>query len=129
MAKVDNNILAVTNALFKDRSIWTHVTRQQKEEFFFIVNRLLSRRFPAQATALNNRYVDKAAGMDAWFAFFEGKPYPSWMWAKKQKVSEEDREIAQEHQICQADMELLRTLYPEEIKEEKSYIQKNKTKQ
>jgi len=128
MAKVENNILAVTNALFKDRALWPHVTRQQKEEFFFIVNRLLARRFPAQAAALNSRHADKAAAMDAWFAFFEGRPYPSWMWAKRQKPADEGREVAAEHQICPADMELLRTLYPEEIKEETAYIQKNKTK-
>lgn len=128
MPKVENNILAVTNALFKDRKSWPHVTRHQKEEFFFIVNRLMARRHPAQASALNSRHVDKAAAMDAWYAYFEGRPYPSWMWAKRQKAADDDWEVAAEHQICPADMELIRALHPEELREEKTYIQKNKTK-
>jgi len=126
--QIENNLLAVTNAMFKERRDWPHVTDQQKEEFFFIVNRLLSRRFPDQAAALNSRHADKAAAMDAWFSFMCGRPYPSWVWAKRQRARNPGGEVAEEHQICDDDMELLRALHPEEVDEETSYIQKNKTK-
>lgn len=127
MPRIENNMLAVTNAMFKDRSSWGHVTRQQKEEFFFIVNRLLSRRHPGRAAALNSRHADKAAAMDAWYAFYEGRPYPSWMWAKKPKTDGDGREVAAEHQICEADMELLRALHPGELAEEQKYLKQIKT--
>lgn len=128
MPRVEDNILAVTNAMLKDRRMWQHVTRRQKEEFFFIVNRLLSRRLPDVAAALNDRHGDKAAAMDAWFALFEGRPYPSWMWAKRQSAPGGLEEVAAEHGLCGADMELLARLHPNEISEEIKLITKTKNK-
>lgn len=128
MSKIDNNILAVTNAMLKDPGSWRHVTEAQKEEFFFIVNRLLARRFPAQAASLNSRHVDKAAAMDAWHAFMSGRPYPSWMWSKKPKAADDINALAELHGVHPSDVETLARTHPGELAEETKNTMKTKNK-
>ena len=35
---IDNNILAISNVMFRDKKDWSKVTDEQKEQFFFIFN-------------------------------------------------------------------------------------------
>jgi len=50
---IENNLLAVTNAMFKDKKNWNWVNDEQKNDFFFIINRLLAKRFTEKSQLLN----------------------------------------------------------------------------
>jgi hypothetical protein len=124
--KIDNNILAITNCLFKDKEKWQWVTDEQKELFFFPINRLLSKKYPALAQFINRKSTNKAAALDTWFSFFLDKPYPSWMWSKSQKTKKEkDLEfLSKEYDINPKDIQFLNKINPEAIKEELKYLLK-----
>lgn len=87
---IENNILAISNVIFRDRSKWKFVTTEQKEQFAFIFNRFFSKRFPKHAICLNLKEQDKSVIMDMWFYHMEGKPYPNWFWSKSPKFSKTD---------------------------------------
>lgn len=126
--KIDNNILAITNCLFKDKEKWQWVTDEQKELFFFPINRLLSKKYPLLSQLINRKSTNKAAALDNWFHFFLNKPYPSWMWSKSDKTKkEEDLEIlSKEYDINLKDIEFLSKINPEALKEELKYLLKSK---
>ena len=87
---IENNILALSNVIFRDRNNWKFVTSEQKEQFSFIFNRFFSKRFPQHALCLNLKEQDKSVIMDMWFAHMKGKPYPQWFWSKSPKFSKTD---------------------------------------
>lgn len=126
--KIEDNLLAMTNCIFKDRANWKFVTVEQKETFFFPINRLLSKKYPELAATINIKWCDKAAALDSWFAFFDGKPYPSWMWQKREKTKkDEDYNILTEiHDIHKKDLSLLKLVAKDSIKEELNYLNKQK---
>ena len=53
---IENNLLAVTNAMFKDKKNWNWVNDEQKNDFFFIINRLLAKRFPEKVLKKINKF-------------------------------------------------------------------------
>lgn len=126
--KVEDNLLAITNCMFKDKGNWKFVTQEQKETYFFIINRLLSKKFPDLAQLLNTKSTDKASALDCWFLLFFDKPYPSWIWSKKEKTKtqEDYSEVLKEYDINEKDLELLKVIAPELLKEEIKYLNKQK---
>jgi hypothetical protein len=127
--KIDNNILAVSKCIFSARNNWKHVTDQQKEDFFFIFNRYFSKEYPEFSQMMNDKNQDKRVGMDLWFHFMEGKPYPDWFWSKSGKEKNSsgltDKEInllMRKFQIKFEELEILISYYPDEVKEELKYI-------
>jgi len=91
---IENNILAISNEMFKNKADWTKVTKDQKEQFFFIFNRYFSKMYPTKAQQLNNKLIDKSTGMDLWFEFMKTKPYPQWFWGKKSSDSKSKEEFS-----------------------------------
>jgi hypothetical protein len=87
---IDNNILAISNVIFRDRDKWQWVTEEQKEQFAFIFNRFFSKNFPQHSLCLNFKEQDKSMIMDMWFHHMKGKPYPQWFWSKSPKFSKTD---------------------------------------
>ncbi len=87
---INNNLLAISNVIFRDRENWKFVTQEQKEEFSFIFNRFFSKKFPQRSMCLNIKGQDKSISMDMWFRFMEDKPYPNWFWSKSTKYSKTD---------------------------------------
>ena len=39
--EIENNLFSVSNALIKDKEKWKYVSDDQKESFFFIINRYI----------------------------------------------------------------------------------------
>ena len=74
--KVEDNLLSMFKVLFTERSKWDFVTDKQKEDYFFILNRYLSKRYLKQAKLLNSKFIDKVSGMNIWFHFLKNEPYP-----------------------------------------------------
>jgi len=126
---IDNNILAISKCMFQERRNWKFVTDEQKESFFFIMNRYFSKKYPELSQLLNDKFTDKALGMDLWFQFMENKPYPKWFWSKSEKnkdesiFSEKDINLLlQKFDITYEELELLIKYNIEEVKEELKYI-------
>lgn len=106
---IESNLLAITNAMFKDKHNWKWVTYSQKEEFFFIINRLMTKRFPHQAQLLNHKSINKVVGLDLWFELMKSHPYPKWIWSKseseKRAISQSDYKLLIE-KLCVKDLDL-----------------------
>ncbi len=76
----DKNLLFVFNCMFKNK--WNEMDDELKEKFFFIVNRMLAKKYPTKAQYFNIKNIDKISAMDIWFNFMKNEPYPSWFWSK-----------------------------------------------
>lgn len=95
MIKIDNNLLSVFNSMVKNRDTWKYVTDDQKNEFFFIINRLMSKKFPDKSKLLNKKNIDKSTSLNLWYYYMLDKPYPKWIWSKSElnkdkKISDKD---------------------------------------
>lgn len=126
---IDNHLLAITNAMFKDKKNWIWVSDDQKNEFFFIINRLLSKRFPEKSQLLNLKSIDKVAGLDLWFHFMKDKPYPNWIWSKTEKekglIADSDYKLLLHNlKIKDIDLDYLIEYHFDFVKEELNYFKK-----
>lgn len=98
MIKINDNLLDVFNAMFKDRGNWKYVDDELKEKYFFIVNRNLSKKYPEKAQLFNTKNIDKVSSMNLWYSFMYNKPYPKWFWGKTSKennpkISDKDYQL------------------------------------
>jgi hypothetical protein len=126
---IENHLLAITNAMFKDKGNWKWVSDEQKNEFFFIINRLLSKRFPDKAQLLNLKTIDKVSSLDLWHHFMKSKPYPNWIWSKsekeKQLIPDNDYKLLLLRlKIKDIDLDYLIENHFDFIKEELNYYKK-----
>ena len=126
---IDNNVLAISKCMFQERKNWKFVTDEQKELFFFIINRYMSKKYPYLAQLLNDKTTDKVSGMDLWFHFMEGKPYPKWFWSKSEKSKDDsifsEKEInslLNKFNIKREELDLLIEYHLDDVKEELKYI-------
>jgi hypothetical protein len=121
-------ITEVFNAMFT-RKEWVKITDEEKSEYFFIFNRYFSKKYPYLAQLLNDKTTDKVAGMDLWFHFMEGKPYPKWFWTKSEKskdtkdfTEKEINSLLNKFDIKQEELDLLIEYHLDDVKEELKYI-------
>ena len=126
---IENNLLAVTNAMFKDKKNWNWVSDNKKNDFFFIINRLLAKRFSEKAQLLNLKSIDKVSGLDLWYHFMKDKPYPNWIWSKSEKekgpVADSDYKLLlSKLKIKDIDLDYLIENNFDFIKEELNYFKK-----
>lgn len=128
---IENNILSISNTLFKDRKEYSKVTDSQKEQFFFIFNRYFSKKHLGKSFMLNDKTLNKSIGMDLWFEYFKNKPYPQWFWSKSSKkqgdesLTDKDLNILKEHlDIGEQELNFLLKHHYDEIIEELQYLKK-----
>jgi hypothetical protein len=121
-------ITEVFNAMFT-RKEWVKITDEEKSEYFFIINRYMSKKYPYLAQLLNDKTTDKVSGMDLWFHFMEGKPYPKWFWSKSEKSKDDsifsEKEInslLNKFDIKREELDLLIEYHLDDVKEELKYI-------
>lgn len=74
---------------------WGKIQDADKEKFFFIFNRYLSKKYPEKSKLLNFKNIDKVYALDLWYNFMLSEPYPGWFWSKseskeKSKLPEKD---------------------------------------
>ena len=127
---IDDNILAVSNCIFKNPEHWVYVTDDMKKKYFFIFNRYMSKKYPEQAQFLNDKLIDEVLGMNLIHAFLSKKTYPRWFWSKSEKKAEKkilfnEKDLVSLQSrldIKQDELEILVTYYPNEIKDELKYI-------
>lgn len=127
---MDNNLSYIFNAIFKNRKDWDFITDDQKEKYFFIINRNFSKKYPEKAQLFNLKSINKISSMNLWFNFFENKPYPNWFWSKgdkadKSEIPEKDyKALLKILQIKDIDLDYLIDKHPEFIKEELTWLKK-----
>ena len=128
---IENNLLAISNVIFRERNKWKYVTADQKSEFAFIFNRFFSKKFPHHALCLNLKYQDKVISMDMWFYLMEGKSYPQWFWSKSpkwDKTNMDDKDfkllMLKLNLNKEDDLVYLVEHYPEIVEEELKYYKK-----
>lgn len=76
------DLTKVGRAMFNNKGLWVDITKEEKEEAFFIFNRYLSKKYPFLAEKLNTKSSDKEICMDIWFRFLYDKPFPQDFWSK-----------------------------------------------
>lgn len=126
--EIEDNLLALTNAMLRTKAHWHWVSDEQKIKWFFIINRMFSKKFPQQAQLLNLKSIDKVSAMNLWWGFMYDKPYPSWLWTKTEKIQKSD--LAQGDYILllrrlgvkDLDLDYLIEHQPDFIKEELKYF-------
>lgn len=128
---IENNLLAISNVIFKNKKDWSKVTKDQKEQFFFIFNRLFAKKYPNLSILLNEKIIDKEAAMDLWFEFMKNEPYPQWFWSKPKlktsndSISDKDYELLIKHTGLKNDeLNFLIKHHNQEIIEELNYLKK-----
>jgi hypothetical protein len=128
---IENNILAISNKMFKDKKDWVKVTDSQKEQFFFIFNRYFSKKHSDKSFLLNDKSVNKTVGMDLWYEYFKNKPYPQWFWSKSPKkqndedLTDKDFNNLREHlDVGEQELNFLLKHHHDEIIEELQYLKK-----
>jgi prolyl oligopeptidase PreP (S9A serine peptidase family) len=124
--RIDDNLLAITNTIFNNKSDWKWVTDEQKETYFFIINRMMSKKYPTKAQLFNIKNIDKISSMNLWYQFMLDKPYPKWFWSKSKKenssISEKDfKLLISRLKIKDLDLHYLIENHFDFIKEELNY--------
>ena len=128
--EIEDNLLSISNTIFKNRKNWKFVTDEQKNKWFFIFNRNFSKKFPEKAKLFNIKSVDKVSAMNLWYQFMADKPYPSWFWSKsetteKSEISEKDYKLLlKKLKIKEIDLDYLIINNFNFIKEELNYYKK-----
>jgi cupin superfamily acireductone dioxygenase involved in methionine salvage len=132
-------ITDVFNAMIRNWENYYELSFEDKEAYFFILNRYFSKIYPEKAQLLNDKLVDKASCMDIWFEFMKSQPYPKDFWSKSENVAnkkEKDVKKAEKNLFSQKDlvslqqklkirdeeMQILIKYHADEVKEEIKYI-------
>ena len=118
----------IVNIFFFAKNDWHTVTDKDKEDFFFIFNRYMAKKYPKEAQFFNKRNVDKATAMDIWFLKLKKENrVPYWFWTgatKKKDPGIKDWQIIQSFwKMGLNDIYLLCELFPDEVKAEIKRIQ------
>ncbi len=134
MYKVEDHLLAVFNVLSKEKDMWKYVTDEQKDKFFFIINRNLSKIYPEFSLLINNKQVSKKDAMDIWFYYLYNIPYYKYakkFWSKdeiksnntKNEFSKKDYNFLLEKlNLKSNDLDFLIKNFEKELKEELKYL-------
>lgn len=123
-------LIEVVNTLVKNKKNWVNILDDDKEQFFFIINRLLSKKYPEKAQLLNHKNIDKVTALDTWYYFLMDKPYPNWFWSKSNKESKKEinktdyKLLLEKLKIKDIDLDFLIENNIDFIKEELSYFKK-----
>jgi hypothetical protein len=134
MSEDKSPITIVGNALFKNKNDWFDISDEIKGSALFVFNQRLSKYYPKQAQLLNNKNVNKASAMDAWFYFLLKTRYIPTLWNKskgikkdKEVISKKDKEFLKNKlDIHEDDLEYLITNHLEEVLDELKWLKEQK---
>ena len=89
----------ITNFIFSYKDKYKDLSPEDKEEFFFILNRKFARKYPRHAKFLNSKSMDKSEALDIWYYFFikeRTNGTPDWYWFKKDTTTKTKSILKQE---------------------------------
>jgi len=139
MEKVEDHLLAVFNAMTRNKEDWQYVTDEQKEKYWFIINRNLSKIYIDNSFKLNLKSLDKSTILDIWFNFLKDKPYNNYskkFWSKSENKTKPKDDITNNDitllsnklNLSSNDIIFIHKHYKDELMDELKYlknIQKN----
>lgn len=140
MSGINSNLKDVVNYLIRDRKNYKKLTNKEKEYNFFIINRLMSKKYPLISNKLNIKSIDKSLGLDMWF-FHIGQEikkgnidysFFKWFWSKsiistsrENKLNIKDNNyLLKRINLSQDDLNFLLKFYPDDVIEEMKYLKK-----
>lgn len=125
---MQHDIRHIGDYIFRDKDKYKNLSHEDKEKFFFIMNRKFARQYPKQAQFFNNKIMDKSGALDIWYNFFIKKKInniPQWYWfkitTKKEKsiIKKEEEEFFLEYfDLKKRDLDFIIKFYPDELKSE-----------
>lgn len=134
-----SNLKDVVNYLIKDRKKYRTLTVKEKEYNFFIINRLMSKRYPLVSHKFNSKSIDKSLGLDMWF-FHIGQEikggnidysFFKWFWSKSKSdtidngLNDKDNSyLLKRLNLSQDDLNFLLRFYKDEVIDEMKYLKK-----
>lgn len=125
--EIEDNLLSISNAIFRNKEKWKFVTDEQKIKWFFIINRNFAKKYPEMSQLLNLKNINKVNAMNLWYEFMLDKPYPNWFWSKSDKneksvIGDKDYKLLlQKLKIKDLDLDYLIMNHFEFIKEDLKY--------
>lgn len=130
----ESPIKIVGDALFKNKDDWFNISDETKSLALFVFNQRLSKYYPKQAQLLNNKNVNKASAMDAWFYLLLKTRYIPTLWSKstgkkkeKEIISKKDKEFLKTKlDIHEDDLEYLITNHLDEVLDELKWLKEQK---
>jgi hypothetical protein len=115
-------LIDIVNRLFRFRKRWDEVKQVDKDKYFFIINRLLSKQYPEISQKMNFKDIDKATCLDIWYNLLDGKNIPKDFWGKKKgesKLSNSDRTfLKRKYNLRDEEIDYLIDKYPKDVKNE-----------
>jgi len=127
------NLKDILNLIFINRKDFKTLTDDEKTKWGFIVNRMLSKKYPEYAQKLNVRQGDWGMVLNLWWVYIGYRPdkyYYTWVWesGKKGKSKIDKKTIDLIHQrfewLTIEDIEYLHDWYNDDFKEEIKYYKK-----
>jgi hypothetical protein len=126
------NLSILVKYLFTEREKYKYISQEDKDKWGFIINRMLSKKYPDYAQKLNVRQGDWGIVLDLWWLYlgYKSKNYHPWVWPVKgspeSKVNKKDIELIQSRfpWITIKDIEYLYNWYSEDFKSELKYYKK-----
>lgn len=118
----------IVNCMFQNKTQWQSLSDTDKEEFFFIVNRFMAKKYPVHAQKFNDKHIDKATAMDIWFMFMKRETrVPFWFWkgpTKKKDPEIKGWQLVMEfNDLNMQDIYTLCEMFPDDVKEEVKRIE------
>lgn len=128
------DIRHIGDFIFKKKDQYKNLSDDDKDKFFFIMNRKFARKFPKHAHFFNSKNIDKSSALDVWYNFFikqRTTDIPGWYWfklsGKKEKSTVKKEEIdflINYYEIKPGDIDFLIKYFPDELEEDVKKIKK-----
>lgn len=78
------DLSSVMKKIFIDRSEYKNISIKDKESFFFIINRYITKRYPNVSISLNMKNINKSLALDLLFLKVnKDNYYHTWIWDRK----------------------------------------------
>lgn len=133
-----SNLKEVVSFLINDRKGYRNLSIKDKSDNFFIINRLLSKKYPLFSNKLNIKSIDKSLALDMWFIELGQEikkgnvnyTFWKWFWSKGNKNKPNDLSDKENSYLMlrlgvdQEDLNFLLKFYGDEVKEESKYFKK-----
>jgi hypothetical protein len=101
---------AIVDAIFKNKSNYQHITDDDKNEAFFIINRKFAVGELEKSQEYNNKFIDRASALDLWNIKYKKTTFiPNWYWLKSDVTKEKKRNT----NLSKEDIDLLKKCNPQ----------------
>ena len=124
MEKID--FIKVVDYIFRNKIKYNELNEYYRDLNFFMVNRKFAIEEIELCEELNNKFIDKASGLDFWFSHFKkNTSVPGWYWTKnpfekkttkKTKTLTNKDKIIEELELTDNDYEFLNKYFYDDLK-------------